>query len=87
MLHCPLREIFSFIYKESLDNGLTEYEQDHIFVGVSDEFPEINKDEVFEWKAVLFSDLHADMISNPDFYTVRFEKLCGRVGDYISNDH
>lgn len=85
-IDCPLTEIFSFIYKEPLDNELTEFELDHIFVGVSDDFPEMNKDEVVEWKAISFSELHADMISNPEAYTVWFRKLYERVGNYVSDN-
>lgn len=85
-IECQLNEIFSFIYREPLDNDLSEHELDHIFVGVSDDFPEMNKDEVVEWKAISFSELHADMISNPDAYTVWFRKLYERVGDYVSDN-
>lgn len=82
-IDCSLREIFSFIYKEPLDNELTEHELDHIFIGVSDDFPKLNEDEVVEWKAVSFSELQADIITNPDFYTVWFRKLYEKVGDFV----
>src|SRR5690606_3613335 len=44
-----LTEIFTFIYKEQLDNELTEHELDHVFFGISDVEPEINPDEVDDW--------------------------------------
>jgi isopentenyl-diphosphate delta-isomerase len=79
-----LNEIFSFTYKAVLENDLTEYELDHIFVGISDASPQINPAEVAEWKAISFSDLQSDMIRNPDNYTVWFKKLYEWVGDYMS---
>ena len=42
----PLTELFTFIYKASFDNGLTEHELDHVMLGYSDEDPNINIDEV-----------------------------------------
>ena len=85
-IDCQINEIFSFTYKAVLENDLTEYELDHIFVGISDASPQINPAEVAEWKAVSFSDLQSDVIQNPDNYTVWFKKLYERVGDYMS-DH
>jgi isopentenyl-diphosphate delta-isomerase len=83
-IDCQINEIFSFTYKAVLENDLTEYELDHIFVGISDASPQINPAEVAEWKAVSLSDLQSDVIRNPDNYTVWFKKLYERVGDYLS---
>lgn len=85
-INCQLREIFSFIYKESLDNDLTEYELDHVFVGVTDELPEINKDEVLEWKAISFSELNSNINSNPEMFTVWFRKLYPQIDNYLSDN-
>jgi len=85
-IHCQLKEIFSFIYKESLDNDLTEYELDHIFVGVTNELPEINKDEVLEWKAISFSELSSNMTSNPELFTVWFKKLYQQIDNYLTDN-
>ncbi len=81
-MDCPLTEKFSFIYKEPVDNELIEYEFDHVFIGVSDDIPKINLDEVVEWKAISFTDLCKDAISNPDLYTIWFRKLYQRVGKF-----
>jgi len=81
-MYCPLTEKFSFIYKEPVDNELIEYEFDHVFVGVSDDMPKINLDEVVEWKAISFTDLCKDVISSPELYTIWFRKLYQRVGEF-----
>ncbi len=85
-IDCQLTEIFSFKYKEILDNELTENELDHVFIGVSNDFPKINQNEVVECKAISYRDLHLDIISNPDSYTVWFKKLYEQVGEYVQ-DH
>lgn len=84
---CPLKEIFTFIYKEPLDNELTEYELDHIFIGISDELPQLNKDEVMECKVLSYSEISKEMISSPDLYTVWFRKLFERVGKYVADNY
>tara|TARA_B110000037_G_scaffold74166_1_gene88969 strand:- start:164 stop:559 length:396 start_codon:yes stop_codon:yes gene_type:complete len=38
----PLKELFSFVYKAPFDNGLTEYEFDHVILGYYDFEPIIN---------------------------------------------
>lgn len=85
-IDCSLKEIFSFIYKEPLDNELTEYELDHIFIGVADDFPKLNRNEVVEWKAISFSELQKDMITNPDSYTVWFRKLYEKVAEFVRDN-
>lgn len=74
-----LNELFSFTYKEVLDNELTEYELDHVFIGISDENPKINLDEVMDWKYINFGDLKKDIELNPNKYTVWFKKIYERV--------
>jgi len=72
---CPLREAFSFIYKHKFDNGLTEYEFDHIFIGTFDHAPAPNPKEVSDWKWIDPEKLKQDIQKKPDQYTYWF-KIC-----------
>lgn len=76
---CELKEVFVFTYKADVGQGLTEHEIDHVFVGVYNEEPNINKDEVEDWKFVDPVKLYNDMKANPDNYTkwfhIAYEKL------------
>jgi isopentenyl-diphosphate delta-isomerase len=81
-MKADLAEIFSFTYKELLDNELTEHELDHVFFGITDDKPVINTDEVDEWKYVPFNKLQADIENNPENYTVWFLKIFERVNEY-----
>lgn len=83
-MQAGLKEIFHFVYKEQLDNDLTEYELDHVFVGSSDIHPETDPAEVEEWKYISFDDLKKDMDKNPEKYTVWFRKIAERVHWHIS---
>lgn len=82
-IECDLLELFSFTYKEKLDNGLTEHELDHVFFGVSDKDPVINTSEVEEWKAISFEDLHNDISKSPADYTYWFKKIYQKVNLHI----
>ena len=45
-MQCKLVELFSFEYKAELDGGMTEWELDHVLLGLSDKEPSINEEEV-----------------------------------------
>ncbi|MCT4616562.1 MAG: isopentenyl-diphosphate Delta-isomerase [Marinifilaceae bacterium] len=81
-----LTKIFDFIYKEKLDNELTEYEFDHVFVGESDIKPNFNTKEVCEYNYVGLEDLKADVIAHPEKYTVWFRKIYLKVMDYYAKN-
>ncbi len=83
-LKCKLKELFSFTYKEELDNELTEYEFDHVFYGFSDEIPKIDSSEVMEYKYLNYFSLFKDIKANPENYTVWFKKIYERVYQYLS---
>ena len=68
-----LRKVYDFIYKAELDNQLTEHEFDHVFYGVCDRDPILNKDEAEDFKWVDMETLNNDIIKNEDNYTVWFK--------------
>ena len=68
-----LRKVYDFIYKAELDNQLTEYEFDHVFYGVCDRDPKLNKDEAEDFKWIDMETLNNDIIKNEDNYTVWFK--------------
>jgi len=78
-LNCELQEVFTFIYKEKLDNGLTEHELDHVFIGISDDLPVINTHEVMEWRAVSHDDLERELDLSPTHFTAWFRHIHEQV--------
>lgn len=79
---CELNYKFDFIYKANLDNGLTEHELDHVFIGVYDGEPKLNPDEVMAYRWVEMDDLKKDMEKNPQNYTAWFKII---FDQYISH--
>ncbi|RUA12024.1 MAG: isopentenyl-diphosphate delta-isomerase [Flavobacteriia bacterium] len=70
---CELEEVFSFIYKAPFDNGLTEHELDHVMIGYYNENPEINPEEVSNFKWMKLEEVKTDMEKHPEKYTEWFK--------------
>lgn len=82
-LTCDLKKVFSFIYKAKLDHDLTEYELDHVLIGLSDDTPHLDPEEAIAFKWMSFEDLKKDVRDNPDNYTVWFRLLINEHFDEI----
>lgn len=82
-MSCELTEIFDFIYKEALDNELTEHELDHVFIGYSNALPKPNPDEVMGYKYISYNDLATDINKQPEQYTVWFKKIVNKVQEHL----
>lgn len=66
---------YKFIYKASLDHGLTEHELDYVYTAIFDGDPVINTEEVEAWKFVDIAALKKDIADNPDHYTYWFKLI------------
>lgn len=84
-IKCSIRKIFSFVYREKLDNDLTEHEFDHVFTGIFDGEPLINESEVDDWKRISFSELEKDIEINPQNYTYWFKQIYRRVQEHFND--
>ena len=74
-MECKLVELFSFEYKADLDAGMTEWELDHVLIGLSDVKPVINLEEVDEYLYKPLDEIDKDIKENPSNYTEWF-KIC-----------
>jgi isopentenyl-diphosphate delta-isomerase len=72
---CEIKEVFHFTYKSALDNGLTEHELDHVFIGQYEGEINPNPEEVESYKYISIPDLTKDIQENPQDYTEWF-KIC-----------
>lgn len=77
-----LNELFSFHYKVNFENGLTENEIDHVFVGNYDKNPIINKDEADDYKWVSLDELKNWMKTRPKEFTPWFLIMVEKMEKY-----
>src|ERR1700741_4221085 len=70
---CRLEHVFNFIYKAELENGLTEYELDHVYIGNFEGTPKPDDSEVSEWKYESMETISEEMKQHPDQYTAWFK--------------
>lgn len=78
-MSAELTEVFDFIYKADLGNGLYEHEADHVFIGTSDADPKPDANEVMEWKWMKAKAISEDMDVNPNNYSVWFQLIFKEV--------
>ena len=81
-----LKDVVSFIYKASFDNGLTEHEFDHVLVGTYNENPIINIDEVNNFKWMTLEAVIVDMELNPDLYTEWFKIIFDKFYKHLQEE-
>ena len=78
-----LTEAFTFLYKADMGNGLTEHELDHVIVGVCDQEPLVNDEEVADWAWVNLDDLKRDLADSPEKYTAWFKIVFDQFYEHI----
>ncbi len=66
---CNMVEVFSFVYRENVGNGLTEHEYDHVFVGIHEQDPSPDPGEAQSWKWMGRNEVLEDAAIRPDSYT------------------
>jgi isopentenyl-diphosphate delta-isomerase len=76
---CPLKKVLQFIYKAELDQGLTEYELDHVFTGHFEGDPILNPQEACSFQWIDVKKLKEEIQKNPASYTVWFKLILDKV--------
>ena len=80
-----LRKAFEFVYKAPFDNGLTEHEFDHVFIGSynGEIFPD--PEEVSDYCFMPLEKITAQLESSPSKYTawfiIAFPKMAAQTGN------
>ena len=74
-LSSELKHLFTFHYQAEFENQMIENEVDHVFVGKSDQSPELNRQEADKWKYMNIEDLKSELLTYPERFTVWF-RLC-----------
>lgn len=64
-----------FIYKAHFENGLTEYELDHILTGQFNGTPVLNKEEASEFRWNTPEEIKLQIAENPGAFTYWFKEI------------
>lgn len=67
-----LEKSFDFTYRSEFENGLTEFEFDHVFIGVYDKDVHPNKEEVSDYCFQSLEEIRAGLQTHPGKYTAWF---------------
>ena len=78
----PVEKVFDFIYKADFDNGLTEYEFDHVFVGQYDGIINFNKEEVMNTCYQNIFEISSSLEKKPQQYTPWFHIAFPKMGQW-----
>ena len=84
-MSAELTDLFQFTYKAELENNLTEHEIDHVFLGITDELPQPNPEEVMNYRYVSFEELQHELDTNPENFSAWFKMIYKDVHYHILN--
>ena len=84
-IDCEIKELYHFIYRTTFDNGLSEYELDHVFLGeyAGEIYPDEQEIEQTKW--IDMEELSQDMKKNPEGYSYWFKEALPEVLGAISD--
>ena len=80
-LETKLNFLFKFQYQEKFGNIGSENELCHVFIGASNEMPNVDPNEIDDWKYLPIDDLTQSIENNPDQFTpwlrIEWSKITG----------
>ena len=80
----PIKKIFDFVYQTAFENGLTEYEYDHVFVGEYAGTIVPNPEEVAAYAYWEIDTIAALMESDPRIFTSWFHIAFPKIRAWYS---
>lgn len=78
-----LDSVFHFTYKARFENGLTEHEFDHVFIGTYDGPVHLNKDEAENYCFKSMQEIKASMEKEPEQYTAWFRIAFDKMEEWL----
>jgi isopentenyl-diphosphate delta-isomerase len=80
--NAELQPVFEFTYTAPFDNGLTEHEFDHVYIGTYNGVIKPNLNEVLDYCYKSMEDIELSLKSHPHKYTAWFAIAFPRVLDW-----
>jgi len=78
----PIEKAFDFTYRAELDNGLTEHEFDHVFVGIYEGEVAPNAQEVMDYCYLSLSEIEKQLDVRSERYTEWFKIAFPRIKEW-----
>lgn len=78
-ISCDLEHVGAFRYQALVSSTLVENEYDHVFIGIHDDDPYPDADEVMDWRWTEPSALLASMQTTPEQYSAWFPLVLPRA--------
>lgn len=78
-MSCTVNFAFTFLYQAIVEPNLLEHELDHIYIGISDQMPQPNAQEVANWRYVSISQLQQELMDQPRQFTPWFKLMAPKV--------
>lgn len=79
-----LKKIFVFTYRTEFDNGLTEHEVDHVFIGTYEGEIKPDPEEVDNYAYLSMDAIRLSMIREPHLYTSWFKIAFPKLETYLA---
>jgi isopentenyl-diphosphate delta-isomerase len=80
----PLTKAFDFIYQAKFENGLSEYEFDHVFTGVYNGPIDPDNQEVMDFRFEPINKIRASILHEPQNYTAWFKIAFPKLEAYLA---
>jgi isopentenyldiphosphate isomerase len=78
---------FQFLYKANFENGLTEHEYDHVFIGTYNGAINLNTEEVENYCFKTINEIEVDISTNPTTYTAWFKIALPKVKAWLQQNN
>lgn len=76
---CHLERVHAFVYRADFDNGLTEHEYDHVFIGRCEAEPQHDPAEVDAWRWIDPLELQREAARAPGHFTAWFLRCLAEI--------
>ncbi len=82
-IETDITKVFDFIYQADFDNGLTEYEYDHVFIGTYNGAIMPDHTEVSSYCFKSIEEIKQDLELKPHMYTAWFKIALPKLEAYL----
>jgi isopentenyl-diphosphate Delta-isomerase len=83
----PIRKVFDFVYNAPVENGLTEHEFDHVFIGEYEGAIEPHREEVSSYTYKALPEIKMDLEERPELFTAWFRIVFPKIEEWWEKNY